>query len=503
LKESKKSNSTPLLEMVKINKSFPGVRALTDVDFDLRSGEVHALVGENGAGKSTLVKILSGALQTDSGRIIMKGRVIPIKSPRMAQNQGICIIYQELNLIPHLSAAANISLGCEPVTAGLIRLKEMKQRAARLLQDLGIDIDVSIPVKFFSVAQQQMVEIAKALISHSKILIMDEPTSALTTGEINTLFSTIKKLKERGTGIIYISHRLEELFDIADRVTVLRDGRSVGTAPIREMDKAKLIHLMADRDLKEYYPRIRSKPGETILEIRNLSSGQKLKNVSFTLKQGEILGIAGLLGAGRTELARLIFGLENPDEGQIFRNGQESKIISPRQAIKAGIGFLTEDRKQSGLVLQLSVADNISLPNYDRFSRLGWIKRRALKSLADKFVKELRIKTPATDQKVFYLSGGNQQKVVLSKWIARQPDILIFDEPTRGIDVASKVEIYELMNQLTARGVGIIMISSELPEIIGMSDRILVMYQGKISAEFDAREATQQKILAKALGEVA
>ena len=503
LKGSQKETNPGLLEMIKINKTFPGVRALINVDFDLRRGEVHALVGENGAGKSTLVKILSGAHQPDSGKTILKSRILQIKNPRMAKNEGISIIYQELNLVPHLSAAANIFLGIEPVTAGLMRIKEIKWLTTRLLEELGVQIDVTIPVKLLSIAQQQMVEIAKALISHSDIFIMDEPTSALTSGEIDTLFSIIRKLKERGTGIIYISHRLEELFEIADRVTVLRDGMSSGTFPIAELNKPKLIKLMADRDLKEYYPRIHVQPGKIILEIKNLEYKLKLRNISFFLRQGEILGIAGLLGAGRTELARLIFGLELPDNGSILRDGLKTKITSPQKAITAGIGFLTEDRKQSGLVMQLSVADNISLPNYDQYSHLGWINRRALRSHTDKYIRELRIKTPGVDQKVFYLSGGNQQKVVLSKWISRHLEILIFDEPTRGIDVASKVEIYDLMNKLTASGVAIIMISSELPEILGMSDRILVMHQGAITAELNAKEATQEKILARALGEVA
>ena len=493
-----------LLEMRNISKSFPGVLALDNVDFDLNPGEVHALIGENGAGKSTLMKILSGAHQTDTGIIRMEGHTLKNHNPRIAQDFGISTIYQEFNLIPHLSIASNIFLGREPQHfGGFINRKIMYHETKCILAELGLSIDPDILVRSLNIAQQQMVEVAKALIYHAKILIMDEPTSALTTTEIETLFATIKRIKQKGVGIIYISHRLEELFQIADRVTVLRDGKTVGMFKISEVNKKNLIRLMADRDLKEYYPRIRSKVGKTILKVSQLSRGNYLKEISFHLKQGEILGIAGLLGAGRTELARAIFGIDRFEAGKIFINDSPADIASPRKAIKAGIGFLTEDRKQLGLILKLSVKDNISLPNLDKFSKYGFLKKKDQKNISLKFIEEFRIKTPGVNQKVINLSGGNQQKVVLSKWIARKLDILIFDEPTRGIDVTSKVEIYNLMNQLTAQGVGIIMISSELPEILGMSDRILVMHDGKITAEFDANKVTQETLLTKALGEVA
>ncbi len=498
------NHSPKLLEMHKISKSFPGVLALDNVDFDLNSGEVHALIGENGAGKSTLMKILSGAHQTDTGMIRMEGRTLKIHNPRIAQDSGISTIYQEFNLIPHLSIASNIFLGREPQHfAGFINRTIMYDETKCILDELGLSIDPDILVRNLNVAQQQMVEVAKALIYHAKILIMDEPTSALTTTEIETLFATIKRIQQKGVGIIYISHRLEELFQIADRVTVLRDGKTVGMFKISEVNKKNLIRLMADRDLKEYYPRIRSKVGKTILKVSQMSRGNYLKEISFHLKQGEILGIAGLLGAGRTELARAIFGVDRIESGEIFINDFPAEIASPRKAIKTGIGFLTEDRKQLGLILKLSVKDNISLPNLDKFSKYGFLKKKDQKNISLKFIEEFRIKTPGVNQKVINLSGGNQQKVVLSKWIARKLDILIFDEPTRGIDVTSKVEIYNLMNQLTAQGVGIIMISSELPEILGMSDRILVMHNGKITAEFDANKVTQETLLTKALGEVA
>jgi len=504
VKEINSNQSQKLLEMRKISKSFPGVLALDNVDFDLNAGEVHALVGENGAGKSTLMKILSGAHQADIGMIRMEGRTLKIHNPRIAQDSGISTIYQEFNLIPHLSIASNIFLGHEPKQfGGFISKKIMTKETINILAELGLSINPDILVRNLNVAQQQMVEVAKALIYHAKILIMDEPTSALTTAEIETLFATIRSIQLKGVGIIYISHRLEELFQIANRVTVLRDGKSVGVFKISEVNKKDLIRLMADRDLKEYYPRIRSKVGKTILKVSHLNRGNYLKEISFHLKQGEVLGIAGLLGAGRTELAQAIFGVNQIETGKIFVKNSPADIISPRKAIKAGIGFLTEDRKHSGLVLKMSVKDNISLPNLDKLSKYGFLKRKDLKNISLKFIEEFRIKTPGINQKVMNLSGGNQQKVVLSKWIARNLDILIFDEPTRGIDVASKVEIYNLMNQLTAQGVGIIMISSELPEILGMSDRILVMHDGKITAEFDANNVDQETLLAKALGEVA
>jgi ribose transport system ATP-binding protein len=490
--------------MTDIIKSFPGVLALNKVNFDLNSGEVHALVGENGAGKSTLMKILSGAYQPNSGRIQLNGEEISIKSPRIAREAGIGIIYQEFNLIPHLSVAENLFLGQEPIgLAGFLDRKKTLHRTSQILQELGLTILPNTPVNQLSVAEQQMVEVAKTLLYQSKILIMDEPTSALSASEIDTLFNTIRQLRQKHVGIIYISHRLEELFQIADRLTVLRDGNSIGTYQVKEVNKQKLIKMMADRELTEYYPRIRPEQGSIVLKVSHLSITGKLKDINFHLKSGEILGIAGLLGAGRTELARAIFGLESIDSGTILINGHEIRIHSPQKAIQSGIGFLTEDRKQLGLVLKLSVKENISLPNLDKISRQGFLIWREEKDLAIRFVHDLAIKTPNIHQKVNFLSGGNQQKVVLSKWIARHLDVLIFDEPTRGIDVASKVEIYQLMNRLTEQGVGIIMISSELPEILGMSDRILVMQDGRIVAEFDTLEADQEAILTKALGRAA
>ena len=384
---------------------------------------------------------------------------------------------------------------------GLIDRRAIEQDAARLLQELGIEIDVRRPVRELSIAAQQMVEVAKAISLEARILIMDEPTSALTEHEVSELFMRIRQLKATGVSIVYISHRMEELFEIGDRVTVLRDGRNVGTYEIKDVTKAELIRLMANRELTNQYPKVRATRGEEALRIEHLNRHGALKDISFTLHRGEVLGIAGLLGSGRTALARAIFGADRIDAGNIYLNGKLQPIHSPQQAIKCGIGFLTEDRKSQGLVLALSVKDNVCLPSVNKFSRLGVVSSKEETRAAAAYVNELRIKTPSIQQRVVNLSGGNQQKVVLGKWLCSQAEIFIFDEPTRGIDVGSKAEIYELINQLTAKGVAVLMISSDLPEILGMSDRILVMHQGRINGEFAADEATQEKILRCALGE--
>jgi ribose transport system ATP-binding protein len=488
--------------MQNIRKTFPGVVALDDVSFDLRAGEVHILLGENGAGKSTLMKILSGAQPKSAGEIFLNGHAVEIKSPKHAQQLGIGIIYQELNLVPQLSAAENIFLGREPVRLpGLVDRRAMQREANRLLNDLGLSLDVSRPVRELSIAAQQMVEVAKAISLDARILIMDEPTSALTEREIAELFTRIRQLKAAGVAIVYISHRMEELFEIGDRVTVLRDGKNVATRDIADVTKAELIRLMANRELTHQFPKVAAPLGDEALRVENLNRAGKLHDISFTLRRGEVLGVAGLLGSGRTELARAIFGADAIDSGTLYRNGQPLKINAPQQAIQAGIGFLTEDRKTQGLVLALSVKDNVCLPSLKQFARWGWVNDEAEGQAAARYVNELRIKTPGVHQQVVNLSGGNQQKVVLSKWLCSQAEIFIFDEPTRGIDVGSKAEIYELINQLTAQGVAVLMISSELPEILGMSDRILVMHQGRIHGEFLAEDATQEKILRCALGE--
>jgi ribose transport system ATP-binding protein len=490
------------LEMRNIRKTFPGVVALDEVNLELRKGEVHILLGENGAGKSTLMKILSGAYQKDGGQILLNGQEVEIRNPKQARELGIGIIYQELNLVPHLSAAENIFLGREPASMpGLVDRKTMTSSARQILEGLGVEIDPRRSIRELSVAEQQMVEIAKAISLDARILIMDEPTSALTEKEIKELFARIRKLKADGVSIIYISHRMEELFEIGDRVTVLRDGRWVGTRAIAEITKPELIRLMVNRELTQQFPKVAAPRGAEVLRVEGLSRHDSLKEISFSLHEGEVLGLAGLLGAGRTELARAIFGLDKPDAGRIYIRGQLKKITSPRQAIDLGIGFLTEDRKTQGLVLPLSVQENICLPSVERFARFGVVRAGEERESAAQYLKDLRIKATGLGQKVIYLSGGNQQKVVLSKWLCCRGNILIFDEPTRGIDVGSKAEIYQLMNQLTAAGAAVMMISSELPEILGMSDRILVMHQGRLNGEFSAAEATQEKILHCALGE--
>lgn len=487
--------------MQHIRKTFPGVVALDDVSFALQTGEVHILLGENGAGKSTLMKILSGAYQKSDGQIQIKGQTVEIKSPKHAQELGIGIIYQELMLVPQLSAAENIFLGREPMRLGVIDRRAMEREAAQLLTELGIEIDVRRPVRELSIAAQQMVEVAKAISLNARILIMDEPTSALTEHEINELFARIRQLKATGVSIVYISHRMEELFAIGDRVTVLRDGKNVGTHHIADVTKAELIRLMANRELTNQFPKVRAPRGAEALRVEHLTRHGVLHDISFTLHRGEVLGIAGLLGSGRTELARAIFGADKIDSGALYRNGERQPIQSPQHAIQSGIGFLTEDRKTQGLVLALSVKDNVCLPNLQQFARFGIVSNGAERQAAQHYINELRIKTPSVYQQAVNLSGGNQQKVVLGKWLCSQAEVFIFDEPTRGIDVGSKAEIYELINQLTSNGVAVLMISSELPEILGMSDRILVMRQGRINGEFAAEEATQEKILRCALGE--
>ena len=494
-------HAAPVLALRGIRKEYPGVVALDGVDLELRAGEVHILLGENGAGKSTLMKVISGAVRRDGGEILLDGAPVEITGPRHAQQLGLGIIYQEFNLIPDLTAGENILLGREPALApGVIDQRSLMTSAQAILDGLGVAIDARSTVRRLSVAAQQMVEVAKALSLKARVLIMDEPTSALTDAEIKELFTAIRRLKDRGVAIVYISHRMDELFAIGDCVTVLRDGRHVGTRRIAETSMPELVRLMVGRDLSEHFPKQAARVGEEALRVEGLSRKGVLHDVSFRLHRGEVVGVAGLMGSGRTELARAIFGADPLDAGRIFLRGQEQRIASPRAAIDAGIGFLTEDRKTQGLVLVLSIQENICLPCADAFSRNGVMQVGRERAAATKHISELRIKTPSARQRVGYLSGGNQQKVVLGKWLCTEADILIFDEPTRGIDVGAKVEIYQLMNQLAARGAAILMISSELPEVLGMSDRILVMNQGRLAGEFLAAEATEEKLLAAAIG---
>jgi ribose transport system ATP-binding protein len=492
----------PLLSLRGIRKTYPGVVALDDVDLDLFAGEVHVILGENGAGKSTLMKIISGAERRDAGEIRLAGVPVAIAGPRHAQALGIGIIYQEFNLIPHLSAGENILLGREPAAApGVIAQRRLLADAQRQLDALGVAIDARTPVHALSVAQQQMVEVAKALSLQARVLIMDEPTSALTAQEIKELFAAIRRLKARGVAIVYISHRMEELFVIGDRVTVLRDGRHVGMRRTADTAMPELVRLMVGRDLQEQYPPRDAALGAEALRVEGIRRPGVLHDVSLALRRGEVVGLAGLMGSGRTELARAIFGADPVARGRWWVDGEERTISSPRDAIALGLGLLTEDRKRQGLVLGLSVQENICLPSVARLSRAGVMAPAREAAAATRGIAELRIKTTGPAQRVAHLSGGNQQKVVLAKWLATEARILIFDEPTRGIDVGAKVEIYQLINQLAARGAAILMISSELPEILGLSDRILVMHAGRIAGEFAAADASPEKVMALALGQ--
>ncbi|MBA7800090.1 sugar ABC transporter ATP-binding protein [Citrobacter sp. C348] len=491
--------SETFLQMSHITKRFPGVLALSNVDFALRKGEVHALLGENGAGKSTLMKILSGVYQPDEGNIIFEDQSVSFANPLSAQKAGITIIHQEFNLFPELTVEDNIFIGREFCKNNRWRLDEKQQRQAAIdiLQKLNLNIAPDALVADLTVAQQQMVEIAKAISVNAKILIMDEPTAALTETEIDSLFQVTRLLKEQGTGIVYISHRLEELALIADRATVMRDGQFIATVDYDAVKISDLIAMMVGRDLGNIYPRreplSQHKP---VLEVSGLTRKGVLNNIDFTLHQGEILGFAGLMGAGRTELARAIFGADPIDSGTITLNGKVTVVKDIPDAIKQGISYLTEDRKKEGLALGLSVERNIMLGNYPEYSdRYGNVDSKRCQQTSQEQVKALRIKTPHLEQAALNLSGGNQQKIIIARWVCKDTDILIFDEPTRGIDVGAKLEIYELMNRLVAKGKSIIMISSELPEVLGMCDRILVMRNGRITGELASDDATQEKIM--------
>lgn len=485
-----------IVELEHVSKSFPGVLALDEVSFDLKSGEVLALLGENGAGKSTLMKILSGVYTKDSGTIKIFGQVVDNMNAKKAGELGIAIIHQELNLCSHLTVAQNIFLGREITGYGMLSASKMNSEAKKILDSLNIDIDPEMIVGDLSVSKQQMVEIAKALSTDSKILIMDEPTSALTAKEIEDLFLIIKKLKKEGCGIVYISHRLEELEHIVDRVTILRDGQYVGSMNFKETSLPEIISFMVGRNIKEKFPRVTCKRGKKILEIRKLNAGPMVRNINFELYEGEIVGIAGLMGAGRTETTRAIFGIDAKESGEIILDGKTVKIEKPMDAISQGIVLVPEDRKKDGLCTKLSIRDNIALPNLDIIcKKAGIINSKIERDMANKAVSDLKIKLPDIEVNAGSLSGGNQQKVVVGKWLRRKSRVVIFDEPTRGIDVAAKVEIYNLMNELKEQGIGVLFVSSELPEVIGISDRIIVMCDGKITGELKTEEATQDIIL--------
>jgi ribose transport system ATP-binding protein len=482
-----------------VSKSFPGVLAVQDVSLDILPGEVHALVGENGAGKSTLMKVLAGVYKKDAGQVIYRGKEVDIPNPRAAQHLGISMIHQELYLMPHLTVAQNVFIGREPrkVLNFLVDDDQINEKTRQLMSLLHLQLDPRGKVAALTVAKQQMVEIVRALSFNSEVLIMDEPTAALAEAEIEELFRVIHRLSQNGVGIVYISHRLEELKRISDRITVMRDGRYVDTVPTAEASIDQVIKMMVGRTIYQEaseYPEQGNQ--EIVLAAKNLKQGNVIKDVSFELKKGEILGFAGLMGAGRTEVMRAVFGADPLDSGEIYVRGKRVHIKSPKDAVRQGIAYLSEDRKRYGLALGMNVENNIVLGTLQRFlGFLGWVKSRTTRSVAARFVDKLAIKTPSLQQKVKNLSGGNQQKVVLGKWLVADTSILIFDEPTRGIDVGAKSEIYRLLNDLAGQGKSIIMISSELPEILRMSHRIVVMCEGRITGELIGSEATQEEIM--------
>jgi len=489
------TGSSFLLRAEGIDKSFSGLHALDGVDFDLKEGEVHILLGENGAGKSTLMKIISATLPKDAGKISICDQEVELTSPGHARDLGIGMVYQELSLIPALSVAENIFLGKLPKrSTRTVHWSRLFTEAHELLDGFGVDIDPRQRVGALGMAERQLVEIAKALSMKVQILLLDEPTSALSDEERSRLFDIIRRLQKKGVGTIYVSHRLDEVPEIGQRVTVLRDGKKIGTLPVEEADEDTLIRMMVGRELREHFPKEEVELGREVLRIQGLTVENKLNDLNLTLHEGEILGIAGLMGAGRTEFARALFGIDQIDSGKIFIEGHEVTISSPWEAIALGLGYLTENRRD-GLVPRLSVAANIILASMRRLCTMGFLHLHKEKSLSERYIRELGIHTAGPNQKVEFLSGGNQQKVALAKWLCSHSKIMIFDEPTRGIDVGSKIEVYRLMNQLVKEGVGIIMISSELPEVMAMADRILVMCRGSFSAEFERGEATQEDIL--------
>lgn len=486
-----------ILTMKGIDKSFPGVHALDHVDLEVRKGEVHALMGENGAGKSTLMKVLTGIYSKDSGTITYEGKEVEFSNPREAQDAGIVIVHQELNMMGHLTVAQNIFIGREIMKGKLIDDKKMNEEAKKLFDQLGIDIDPKETMSRLTVGKQQMCEIAKAISHEAKVIVFDEPSAALTEAEIEELFKIIRDLRNKQMGIVYISHRMDEIKVITDRVTVMRDGGYVGTLITKDSTKDDIINMMVGRVIYED-PKTESnvaKDAPVVLKVEHLNTGRMVRDVSFELKKGEILGFSGLMGAGRTETARALFGADPKESGDIYVNGKKVEIRTPQDAVKCGIGYLSEDRKRYGIVVAKTVAENSTMASLENFMKGIFIDKKKENQVAQQYVETLRTKTPGVDQYVVNLSGGNQQKVVIAKWLVRNCDILIFDEPTRGIDVGAKSEIYQLMNELVAQGKSIIMISSEMTEILRMSDRIVIMCEGRKTGELDISEATQERIM--------
>ncbi|MDV2582211.1 sugar ABC transporter ATP-binding protein [Alkalibacillus haloalkaliphilus] len=490
-----------LIEMKGISKSFVGNKVLNEVNFEIRASEVHALLGENGAGKSTLMKILTGIYERDEGEVFVKGEPVHFQNTKESEEAGIAVIHQELNIIPYLTVMENMFLGREIKfgKTGFLNTKKMIQLTKEYLGQLGVEIDPLVNAGNLSVGQQQMVEIAKALSVNAEVIVMDEPTAALTDREIERLFEVIERLREQGVGIVYISHRMEEIFKICNRVSVLRDGEYIGTRVIGEVEYDELISMLVGRELGTLFPERDVEVGDVRLKVEGLTS-DVFRDINFEVKQGEILGVAGLMGAGRSEIMQALFGYREIESGNIFIDGNKAKIKKPIDAIKSGIGFVTEDRKEEGLVLSMSVRENFTLPNLDDVSKQTVISSQKEHEFVDDMIGRFNVKTSGREQEVKSLSGGNQQKIVIGKWLGINPKILVLDEPTRGVDVGAKKEIYQIMNELTAQGVSIIMISSELPEVLGMSDRILVIHEGQIGGELNRDEADQEKIMYAATG---
>lgn len=487
--------------MENIYKAFGTNQVLTGVDFDLLDGEVHALMGENGAGKSTMMNVLTGLHARDSGVIKIDGKETYFKNPKEAEQSGITFIHQELNIWPDMTVLENLFIGKELKNSfGLLKINDMKTLAKKQFDRLAVSIPLDKEAGSCSVGEQQMIEIAKALMTEAKVIIMDEPTAALTEREISKLFDVISSLKKAGVSIVYISHRMEEIFSICDRITVMRDGKTVDTKAIPETNFDEVVRKMVGRELTDRFPERNPNPAETVLEVKGLTKKGHFENVNFSVRAGEIVGVSGLMGAGRTEIMRAIFGLDSIDGGEIWLKGEKVTIKSPEQAVKEGIGFITEDRKDEGLILDFSIRDNMVLPTLYSFAPKGIINEKSETDFVNMLIKRLTVKTESPDIAVGKLSGGNQQKVVIAKWVGIGPKLLILDEPTRGVDVGAKREIYQLMNELTDRGVAIIMVSSELPEVLGMSDRILVVHEGKINGQLLKEDATQEKIMTLATG---
>ncbi|UDF16221.1 sugar ABC transporter ATP-binding protein [Bacillus pumilus] len=489
------------IEMHNIHKAFGKNTVLSGVSFDLVTGEVHALMGENGAGKSTLMNLLTGLYSLDQGTIQIDGEETAFKNPKEAEQHGIAFIHQELNIWPDMTVLENLFIGKEIYTKfGLLDIKKMKVLAQSQLDRLSVNLSLDQEAGSCSVGQKQMIEIAKALMTEAKVIIMDEPTAALTDREIEKLFQVIESLKKEGVSIVYISHRMEEIFAICDRITIMRDGKTVDTKAIPETNFHEVVKKMVGRELTDRYPERTPSLGDTILEVKQATRKGQFQDINFSVKAGEIVGVAGLMGAGRTEMMRSLFGLDPLDQGEIWVHGKKAIIKKPSDAVKLGIGFITEDRKDEGLMLDASIRENIGLPNLESFSPKGLIDKKNEQDFVDLLIKRLTIKTASSEISARSLSGGNQQKVVIAKWIGIQPKVLILDEPTRGVDVGAKREIYQLMNELTDRGVAILMVSSELPEILGMSDRVLVIHEGTISGELNKTDATQERIMTLATG---